>query len=90
MNSWTNTLLRPLLANVPQLTREVFGNIPGWSKLLFYFLAFFALVTGCTLLYLELQEYGKYPWWDTRGVRTSQVAPSDSGFASAYSLDHLG
>lgn len=40
----------PLLANAPQLTREVFGNIPGWSKLLFYTLAVVALVAffyGC-------------------------------------------
>ena len=49
-NSWINFPLRPLFAQTPQMTREVFGNIPGWSKSLFYVLAFFALASfafGC-------------------------------------------
>lgn len=28
-------------------------------------LAFLALVTGTTLLAMELQRYGTYPWWRT-------------------------
>ncbi|MFT5525722.1 MAG: hypothetical protein ACI9G1_004398 [Pirellulaceae bacterium] len=47
-------------------------------------LAFFALVTGCTLLYFELKEYGEYPWWNTNAARTGQVDIIPSHF------DHLG
>ncbi|MBW3596164.1 MAG: hypothetical protein KY475_02695 [Planctomycetes bacterium] len=32
-------------------------------------LSLMALVTGCILLYLELQPYGEFmKWWDTSGV----------------------
>jgi hypothetical protein len=31
-------------------------------------LAFVAICIACTLLWLELQYYGPYPWWKTDGV----------------------
>jgi len=31
-------------------------------------LAFLALVTSCILLYMELTQFGNYPWWNTSGV----------------------
>ena len=40
--------------------------------------SFFALVTACILLWLELSSYneGKYPYWDTSSARTASVQPS--------------
>ena len=32
-------------------------------------LAFLAIVTSCILLYMELTQYGSYPWWNTSAVR---------------------
>jgi hypothetical protein len=32
-------------------------------------LSLMAIITGCILLYLELQPYGEFmKWWDTAGV----------------------
>jgi hypothetical protein len=31
-------------------------------------LAFLAIVTACILLYMELTQFGNYPWWNTSGV----------------------
>ncbi len=31
-------------------------------------LSFAAIVTACVLLYLQLAEYGDFPWWDASGV----------------------
>jgi len=31
-------------------------------------LAFIAICIACTLLWLELQAFGAYPWWKTDGV----------------------
>ena len=31
-------------------------------------LAFLAIVTSCILLYMELTQFGNYPWWNTSGV----------------------
>ncbi len=36
-------------------------------------LAFFAIVIGCVLLYLELKTYGDFPWWEGK---TSAPKPS--------------
>lgn len=30
-------------------------------------LSFLFLCVACTLLYLELQNYGQYPWWRVTG-----------------------
>ncbi len=32
-------------------------------------IAFAALTIGCILLWLELNEYGTYPWWNTTGAK---------------------
>ncbi len=42
--------------------------------------SFFALITACILLYLELSSYneGKYPYWDTSSARTAAVQPNDA------------
>jgi hypothetical protein len=47
-------------------------------------LAFFALVTASTLLWLELSSYneGKYPYWDTSKARTSSSVAPDASFLS--------
>lgn len=49
-------------------------------------LAFVAICIACTVLWLELKEYGPYPWWKTEGVTpaTSQVVPVplESSFAA--------
>lgn len=34
-------------------------------------LAFIAICIACTLLWMELQSFGSYPWW-----KTDSVAPS--------------
>ncbi len=34
-------------------------------------LAFLAIVTACVVLYLNLQQYGTYPWWNTGSVGIS-------------------
>ena len=31
-------------------------------------LSFLAIVTASVVLYLNLQEYGTYPWWNTGGI----------------------
>lgn len=33
-------------------------------------LSFFAIVTACILLYVELTRYGSSPWWDTKSIAT--------------------
>lgn len=40
-------------------------------------LAFVATTIGWVVLWLELREYGEYPWWRTDGVPavTSQLDP---------------
>ena len=30
-------------------------------------LSFCAIVIACILLYMELNRFGSYPWWDTGG-----------------------
>ena len=46
-------------------------------------IAFFALVTACVLLLLELSDYGPYPWWNTQsGWVTSTTLLLDSSPAS--------
>jgi hypothetical protein len=34
-------------------------------------LAFAAIVTASVLLYVNLQQYGTYPWWNTGSVGVS-------------------
>lgn len=34
-------------------------------------LSFFAIVTACVLLYVELTRYGSSPWWDTKSAATA-------------------
>ena len=34
-------------------------------------ISFFAILTSCILLYMELQQYGAYPWWNTSGSQPS-------------------
>lgn len=36
-------------------------------------LAFLAIVTSCILLYMELTQYGNWPWWDTQSVGVPPV-----------------
>ena len=36
-------------------------------------LSFIAICVACTLLWMELQVYAPYPWWETK-----QVAPATS------------
>ena len=41
-------------------------------------LAFISVTVACVLLWMELQEYGSFPWWKTSGITvpaTSSVAP---------------
>ncbi len=44
-------------------------------------LAFFAIVVACVVLWLELKEYGDYPWWETKGIApaTSWLTPAEMG-----------
>lgn len=30
--------------------------------------AFLCITVACVILYLELKEYGAYPWWKTGGI----------------------
>ncbi|MCL4207031.1 MAG: hypothetical protein KJ000_31495 [Pirellulaceae bacterium] len=43
-------------------------------------ISFAAICLACALLWMELQQYGPYPWWKTEGVTpaTSQVSPAPS------------
>jgi hypothetical protein len=38
-------------------------------------LSFIAICVACVLLWMELQDYGPYPWWKTDGIApaTSQL-----------------
>ena len=40
-----------------------------------------AIIVACLVLWWELQAYGEFPWWDTKGVApaTSQLVPSAPG-----------
>ena len=43
-------------------------------------LSFIAICIACTLLWMELTQYGNYPWWKTDGVApatSSLFAPTD-------------
>jgi hypothetical protein len=44
-------------------------------------ISFFALVTACVLLFLELSSYneGKWPYWDTSSARTAQLPDAPHG-----------
>ena len=46
-------------------------------------ISFFALVTACVLLWLELSSYneGKYPYWDTSSARTALLIRPGSPFS---------
>lgn len=46
-------------------------------------ISFFALVTACVLLWLELSSYneGKYPYWDTSSARTALLTIPGSPFS---------
>lgn len=48
-------------------------------------LSFIAICTACTLLWLELDRYGKMPMWKTEGVApaTSLLAPTDTQWPTA-------
>ncbi len=41
-------------------------------------ISFIAICVGCVLLYLELQRFGSYPWWDVDEAKpaTSQLQPA--------------
>ena len=49
------------------------------------FLAFVAVCTACTLLWLELQAYAPYPWWETK-----QIAPATSSLYAPGEAGSLG
>jgi len=36
-------------------------------------LSFAAMVTSCVLLYLHLQQYGDYPWWEVPSDIAAEV-----------------
>lgn len=63
----------------PDLAGPAPGNEPIEQKqranvyTMMLILAFAAICVACVLLWLELQEYGTYPWW-----RTSGIAPPTS------------
>jgi hypothetical protein len=40
-------------------------------------LSFFAILTACILLYVELRRYGDAPWWDTKSA-TAPPPPATS------------
>ena len=54
-SNWVQTPLAALAG--PTLTREVFGNIPGWAKLAFYLLA-----SVCVLIFAA-GCYRRMRWW---------------------------
>lgn len=37
-------------------------------------LSFIAICTACTLLYMELDSYGKFPYWDANEARFTPPA----------------
>jgi hypothetical protein len=40
-------------------------------------ISFAAICVACIVLWMELQEYGPYPWWKTEGVSpAAQLAPA--------------
>ena len=65
----------PAPASEPVVEQKQRNNI--YTMMLI--LAFAAICTACVLLWLELQEYGTFPWWKTSGIQVptiSAVAPS--------------
>ncbi len=42
-------------------------------------ISFIAMTIACILMYLELEKYGTYPWWDTKEADpVSFVAPQET------------
>jgi len=37
-------------------------------------ISFLCIVTACVLLYLELRQWGSYPWWNTSGAKPTMQA----------------
>ncbi len=31
-------------------------------------ISLFAIIVACIVLWMELKQYGDFPWWDTKGV----------------------
>ena len=39
--------------------------------------SFIAMTIASVMMYLELQKYGTYPWWDTSSARPQSVSSVD-------------
>ena len=56
----------------PQSSSNIAGEVVQKQKTNVYtvmlIISFFAIVTACVLLYIELTRYGSYPWWKPEAV----------------------
>lgn len=46
-------------------------------------LSFIFIVTACVMLYIELNQFGPFPWWDTRSATQAPTAPAAPAAAPA-------
>lgn len=53
-------------------------------------ISFFAIITGVLLLFLELQRFGSYPWWDTKQATPSESAAPATSFRTQADEPTLG
>jgi len=43
------------------------------------FISFVAIVLACILLWIELNKWGKYPWWNTNDAKPKSAFRSVGG-----------
>ena len=74
-------LAAPAPASEPVVEQKQRNNI--YTMMLI--LAFISVTVACVLLWMELQEYGSFPWWKTSGVTvpaTSSLTPPSGWLAT--------
>lgn len=64
----------PAPASEPIIEQKQRNNI--YTMMLI--LAFIGICVACVMLWLELQEYGSFPWWKTSNIPVPATSSVDS------------
>ena len=54
--------------------------------------SFFAIITACLLLYLELRRWGSFPWWKAEaggGAMSAVYQPASPDLLPPVKAEHL-
>ena len=66
---------QPNLAKQPQEAPTQKQKTNVYTVMLF--ISFVAIVTAIVLLWMELQQWGDFPWWDTEDAKVAFNLPVD-------------